>query len=528
MAGKQVLQSLGLKYYGSRFSIVILIFLQLLPASDLKRIVFLPVAQTSHTRSHANVARQMAAQGHDVWLGISEAMRRSEQVDTRDINIVSYGEYVKDLGNVIMVECGVYDNFWAGKDQDLKTVSRIGEAMSQNSIELVKDAAFISDIKRIQPHLIVLDWTPFCHSMLALPYKLNIPFAFYGSYHNPANARVPFTAACNPSPISELKDKLTFLERVQNFFVLFAIMTYNPFCDQDIISILVPEKPPIAVRDLSVLAEIFLVETDHILDYSRPMLPNTRLIGGTAARPGKPLTGSFLAHYKKVTNGFIVVSFGTAVDNIPSAISDKMLDAFERLDLGVVWKVNLSSAHLNNRVLTSRWIPQNDLLADVRTMAFVSHCGTNGLYEALYSGVPILCLPMFADQMHNAIKVENKGFGVKADLRHITAEELARLIWEVAKNDTYRNNIGTASKIFRKLYKEPLKEAAFWLEHVMEFGGSYMRFAGQEMPLYQFLLLDVLLFLFSISLILTCMLYCICRRLSSCLVRSLKNKTKQE
>lgn len=36
-----------------------------------------------------------------------------------------------------------------------------------------------------------------------------------------------------------------------------------------------------------------------------------------------------------------------------------------------------------------------------RTQAFVTHGGANGLYEAVYHGVPLFGIPLFSDQPDN-------------------------------------------------------------------------------------------------------------------------------
>ncbi|MEQ2183353.1 UDP-glucuronosyltransferase 2A1, partial [Goodea atripinnis] len=64
------------------------------------------------------------------------------------------------------------------------------------------------------------------------------------------------------------------------------------------------------------------------------------------------------------------------------------------------------------------WIPQNDLLA------FITHGGTNGIYEAIYHGVPIVGIPMFGDQPDNMVHMEAKGAAVTVELNTMTPESL--------------------------------------------------------------------------------------------------------
>ena len=53
---------------------------------------------------------------------------------------------------------------------------------------------------------------------------------------------------------------------------------------------------------------------------------------------------------------------------------------------------------LNKNIKVMSWIPQNDLLAHKDIKAFVSHVGHNSLYESAYHGVPVVAVPLYADQ----------------------------------------------------------------------------------------------------------------------------------
>ena len=67
--------------------------------------------------------------------------------------------------------------------------------------------------------------------------------------------------------------------------------------------------------------------------------------------------------------------------------------------------MTLMSLNLPDRVRTTKWAPQNDVLAHPSIRAFVTHGGANSLYEAAYHAVPIVSIPIFADQHDNAAKV---------------------------------------------------------------------------------------------------------------------------
>lgn len=64
------------------------------------------------------------------------------------------------------------------------------------------------------------------------------------------------------------------------------------------------------------------------------------------------------------------------------------------------------------------------LSADPRTRAFLTHGGTNGLYEAVYHAVPLVGVPLFADQPENLARLQYRGAAIVLDIHSMTSDEL--------------------------------------------------------------------------------------------------------
>ena len=63
-------------------------------------------------------------------------------------------------------------------------------------------------------------------------------------------------------------------------------------------------------------------------------------------------------------------------------------------------------------------------LGHPKTKAFITHGGTNGIYEAIYHGVPMVGVPMFADQPDNIAHMKAKGAAVEVNINTMTSEDL--------------------------------------------------------------------------------------------------------
>lgn len=74
------------------------------------------------------------------------------------------------------------------------------------------------------------------------------------------------------------------------------------------------------------------------------------------------------------------------------------------------------------------------VLGHPRLKAFVTHCGLNSLNEAARSGVPLVTIPLFGDQLYNAAVVTSKGTGVHIDVQKLSKETLVNALKTVLKD----------------------------------------------------------------------------------------------
>ncbi|KAL8603359.1 hypothetical protein ACOMHN_039722 [Nucella lapillus] len=451
-----------------------------------KRVLIIPMPFTSHTKYHSNVARALSKLGHKVWVTVPDYLTAKNVLDLGNLNVLEYqtGGHVESE-----VMEGLRGNYFRGERDDWSLYLDVLKAYTD---ELLTNDTFFREIRRLQPEFVIIDNIPNIRVVAIIPYRLGIPFAFLGCAYDPVNLRVPFTLAVNPVPLFPFTDHMTLGEKLQNSIVhvITALMELTTY--PDAVSRYAPEMPYMPLDMLVAQADIWLVETDHILDYPRSTMPNVKLIGGTATGPAQPLADPFRAFMDGATQGVVIVSFGSYVLEIPKDVSDKIFSVLMELPLKAVFRSNLVSPD-PDKILTAAWIPQNDLLGHRNTRVFVSHSGNNGQYEALFHAVPIVAAPIFSDQGYNAQRIRTKGFGEIVDIKTVSAEELKDAILKVAFTERYKQSISKASELFKIEFGVPMEKAAFWLDHVMKYGADHMRSAGQDMHYYQFLGIDVIL-----------------------------------
>ena len=206
----------------------------------------------------------------------------------------------------------------------------------------------------------------------------------------------------------------------------------------------------------------------------------------------KPLPREFQLFMDNAKDGVVIVSFGSILKSAPSGMVHKLLEAFKKTKYNFVMRHPTSNSSDPDKILFSNWLPQYDLLCHKNTRLFITHCGSNGQQESVLAGVPMVAFPVFADQLQSAGRIVRKGFGLRLDLKGFSVDELVSAIEEVLTNPEYKMRIQKASAIIKAQRVPPLEEAAFWINHVLTFGGDHLRSFGHDIPLWQYLGLDVL------------------------------------
>ena len=152
----------------------------------------------------------------------------------------------------------------------------------------------------------------------------------------------------------------------------------------------------------------------------------------------------------------IYMSFGTFLPdpkNIPW-IKD-FFDHLMKANICVIFKAYpdlMEQLSLpKDRVYIQYWMPQKDILSNHKIKFFLSHCGNNGRLEAIFFNVPILCLPLFAEQYQNSLLVKMKEFG-SVIKRESVIEKGESFVVDVINDminnhDKYKTNMAVAKEI---------------------------------------------------------------------------------
>ncbi|CAG9853563.1 unnamed protein product [Phyllotreta striolata] len=274
---------------------------------------------------------------------------------------------------------------------------------------------------------------------------------------------------------------------------------------------------------------LVLVNSHESVNYPMPMVPNMVQIGGFHVKPAQKLPGDLQKFMDEAKEGVVYFSLGTNM--APSAISPEIkgaiMGALGRLKQKVMMKWDEDSVKGKpDNVMIRKFFPQQDVLAHPNIKLFVTHGGLLSAFETVYNSVPVLALPIFADQRLNAAKIQNDGYGLFISFTDITEQNFYEAMRKLLDDRKYRDNVNIRSTLMRDVPIKPLDLAVYWVEYVIKHKGApHLRIAGLDLAWYQYYLLDVIfLITFVFSLVLLFIYYAL-KFLLKFFVKNNKHKT---
>ncbi|CAG7730647.1 unnamed protein product [Allacma fusca] len=295
-------------------------------------------------------------------------------------------------------------------------------------------------------------------------YKFQVPFIFlntmipFPEMYELTGARLPASFVPFALGPSRSIGKMSLLARLENVLLDIHWALYNKY-----------SYYPAA-------AQVYRKYLGH--DIPTPVLPDVIEIGGMQCVPPKPVPKDIDEFISGAKDGFVYFSMG-------------------------------------------KWLPQNDILAHPNIRLFITHGGALSTQEAIYNGVPLVALPIFADQDNNARSAEEKGYAITLEITDLTEEILRTAIYKILNDGRYTQTARKASAYFRDQPMTPLERAIYWTEYVIRHKGTrHLQSSARELNVVEYYLLDVIALLVTVALLALYLLFKIVRCLASLIVPS--------
>ncbi|CAK1594086.1 unnamed protein product [Parnassius mnemosyne] len=450
--------------------------------------------------------------GHEVTYINANPSNNSNPL-LHEIDVSEIKKYLKsDLMNLERI---------LNKEFDAKDQNEFVEALlsiSKATLENVDVAKIISNTN-LKFDLIIAEWM-FTEVYAGFSAIFDCPFIWFTTMEPFWTTFYLIDEASNPTyttfPMSNNIAPFTFKERVQELILQVAFYFTKEwnmyFVDKELYT--KTFAPAMAQRgkalppydEIRFNASMILGNSHVSLGDANRLPQNYKPIAGYHINQNvKPLTKELKNIMDNSKNGVIYFSLGSNVrsKDLPDIIKRKLINIFSQLEQTVLWKFEEDFPDLPKNIHVLKWAPQQSILAHPNCIMFITHGGLLSITEAVHFGVPIIGIPVFADQHINVQKAVKKGFAKQVDLSFSIVEDIEDAIQEMLHNSSYRNKAKEFSFIYHHRPISPGAEFVHWVEHVVRTkGAAHLRSPAFTVTWYQKLYLD-LIAVIAITIVLT-------------------------
>ncbi|XP_025985910.1 UDP-glucosyltransferase 2 isoform X2 [Solenopsis invicta] len=172
----------------------------------------------------------------------------------------------------------------------------------------------------------------------------------------------------------------------------------------------------------------------EVLSFVRPTTSNVFTFGNFhISKKPAALPKDLKDFITDAPNGFIYVSLGTnvAISLLSENVQNVFRDVFTNLPYKVVWKRDSELSNKPDNIYTAEWFPQQSILAHPNIKLFIYQGGLQSTEEAVYYTVPLIGLPVLADQITQVNKMVSLGVAKRLDLTDLSKESLNATIREI-------------------------------------------------------------------------------------------------
>ncbi|GAB5368356.1 hypothetical protein AAMO2058_001312400 [Amorphochlora amoebiformis] len=274
---------------------------------------------------------------------------------------------------------------------------------------------------------------------------------------------------------------------------------------------------------------IFLMLTDTAVEFPRDIWTNVKMVGHPLSHPGKPIEDPDIREFVEgATDGLVLFSLGT-FGSVDKPTAEILLEGLKREvppPMRILWKI--SAGHVPevdpNYIKIVSWMPQNDILAHPNTKLFITHGGRNSFEETVYHGVPIVGIPLIADQFDNLARAVGKGFGVVVDQTLVTVDSFSKALRKGLSPEFQEAALRVSTQI-KAHRRTPLDKISDWVDYAIKTDGAVDQWPrGALLSPVGLFLPDLIMI--SISLILTTLVVWGISRCLCALICSKAGKTK--
>ncbi|KAJ1520421.1 hypothetical protein ONE63_003553 [Megalurothrips usitatus] len=501
----------------------------------------LPHIMHSHNVMFKPLFEELAARGHEVFM-ISPFPQKTKIANYTDL----------DVSSIVPPQANTMEFDFMAKPGQLGSVATmrvLANLADADTCRRVFSSKHFQDVMKGAYGKFDVVFTEVSNTdcWAAVPYKLKVPMISLstqpGFMWSAGRVGYPDNPAYITTSFMNFAYPATFWQRLYNTYNYLTVhflakRWLQDSCDDVVREFFGADTPPLS--ELVQRTSLVMENVWPGVQLARPVPPNVLQVGGLHIRPprlpgGATLEPGLRAWMDAAEHGVIFFTMGSGV-RTSTLPKDKFLalrDAFAALPQRVLWKYELDTMEGQpDNVRIASWFPAIDVLSHPKTVLFITHGGLMGTLEAVYAGVPMLGIPLVSDQGPNVELYKHRGIAERLDHWALTKDRLLELVNKMIKDPKYRERAREVSALYRDRPRTPAQEAVWWTEYVVRHRGApHLRPVGADMPLHQYLLLDVAAVVLAAVVVVLLAARAVVRRLASALTSkppSPSSKTKRK
>uniref|UniRef100_A0AC35U8X2 Glucuronosyltransferase n=1 Tax=Rhabditophanes sp. KR3021 TaxID=114890 RepID=A0AC35U8X2_9BILA len=493
----------------------ILFFLLLIGSSIecLKILIISPQMGGSHVNFMGRSSDILVAAGHNVTYLAIPVDPKIKSTGTKLAHVVKFpaSPVVDELSKVF---AHLHSNLWVQEAGNPLSFLSIAEIFTQINVASCKNVVGNDEYIRLmrEEKFDIGITEPFDMCAFGILKMYNVPVTvsifsggFMSSHYK--HFGLTFPVAQLPEMMSNSLE-MDFFGRMKNILSHYVMkwFTDKPLVQQQEIFDSKFGKDVINIEREIRESAFHLSNEDPYIGIAHPLLHKVVEIGGFSVLPAKKLEAKWDAILNKNKIN-VLVSFGSNAKSVdmPADIKNAFLATFKKMShVTFIWKYENpedgTAKDLDNVVLSS-WLDQTAILNDPRVSAFITHGGLNSVTESAIYGTKLLVISLFADQHRNGLLVEKSKFGIvflKEDASD--ANKLTKAVEKLIEEDSEISR--GAKRISEMIKNRPQNQTDVYVKHI-EFAAKFgklpnLNMQGHDMPLYQYILLDVIAFVVAV------------------------------
>ncbi|XP_038217907.1 UDP-glucosyltransferase 2-like [Zerene cesonia] len=490
---------------------IVLLSILVAQAYGARILAVVPTPSLSHQVVFRPLTQELARRGHEVVIITPDPVFTNNNAPANlteiDVREVSYEVWRKNFlsnkeigkkGDLVLTSALFLEQFRKVLEMQLQTddVKRIIRGERGNFDLLILEAA-------MRPALV------FSHIFKVPVIQVSSCGAMLNSNSIVGAPSHPFLY---PWMLNQRLYNLTMWEKIQELVNRLTIESFYAECEtleeEMLRRVVDPDMP--SLHELSNNVDLIFYNSHPIWSDKQPVPPNVVYVGGIHKNPKKELPQDLKSYLDSSKNGVIYISFGNNIKPslLPVEKVQMLARIFSELPQNVLWRWDVDIANKSANVKITQWVPQSDMLRHPNIKLFIMQGGLQSTEEAIDAGVPLIGIPMIADQWYNVEKYTYFGIGKRLDMGSSTEDEFREAIKTVLEDKSYRENVMKLRKLLQDQPESALERAVWWTEYVLRHGGAkHLRSPAANMHWTEYYEIKLLLTFLAVLLIAGSILY---------------------